>query len=58
MYRITRQFIRVWDCAGSPFASRFDSGTLRVRGGEVLRLDCLHDAGVVRGLNHAQGDQD
>lgn len=58
MHRITRQFIRVRDCTGSPFARCFDAGTFRVRGGKVLGLDCLHGAGVVRGSNQPESNQD
>ena len=57
MHRITRQLVRIGDSSGSPFAGCFNAGTLGVRGGEVLRLDCLHDAGVVRGSNHSQSDE-
>ena len=57
MDRIARQFVRVGDCSGSPFADCFDAGTLGVSGGEILCFNCLHVVYVVRGSNQPEGDQ-
>jgi hypothetical protein len=50
-------FVRVRYREGSLTPTCFDAGTLRVRRPEKTGSDRFHGVGVVRGLNHAQSDQ-